>query len=349
MKILVLASELVRIGGIQNYTKAFIEEARRNGASVSVCELFSTSLFGKFSFGVRYLISMIFHRPDVVFCTHAGFSPLCLFTKKTLGVQYSVSIYGIEVEHPSFFEKKGLASADRVVYLFENTRAVAERNVPETRGKFLLLPNSIDIGKYPLEEKNPAFEKRLHTKGKKVIYTLCRLSASERDNKGYEKVLRALPLIIKEIPDVRYILAGGGDDAEHVRDVVKELGIEGYVELPGRVADEDMGNFYSLADVFVFPSKREGFPAIVLLEALACGRPVVGGNQPGSEEFDGVFGLIVDPDDGEALARAVIKLLQKEVPDELTDPATLRSKVDERYGLRAYSTRVAAYIAMFMR
>jgi len=349
MKILVIASDLGKIGGIQNYTKAFIEEARRTGASVSVCELFSISLLGKLFFAVRYFASVVFHRPHVVFCTHVGFSPLCLVTKTILGISYSVSVYGIEVEHPLSFQKKGLASASRIVYLFQNTKEIVERNVPETKDKFILLPNSIDIGKYQLGAKDATLEKKLHTKGKKVIYTLCRLSASERDNKGYEKVLRALPVVVSEVPDARYVLAGGGDDIEYVRSVIDELRMQEYVELPGRIPDEEMVEFYGLADAFVFPSKREGFPAIVLLEALACGKPVIGGNQPGSDEFEGFLGLIVDPDDGRALAEAIIKILEKDIPPDVCNPEKLRARVDERYGLKAYAKRVEDYINIFRK
>ncbi len=285
----------------------------------------------------------------MVACAHIAFSPLCLLSFFFFHVPYTVAAYGIEVERPSFWERKALLHAHRIVYLFESTRDIIEKKVSLPPERFFSLPNSVDVDRFPRKGRDAQLAEKLHLNGKKVLLTICRLSKSERDNKGYEKVLRALPFVVREVPETKYILAGSGDDEAYVKGVVKELGLGENVALAGRVRDEEMVDLYNLADVFVFPSKREGFPAIVLLEALACGTPVVGGNQPGSEGFENTFGLIVDPDDRVALARAIIELLKKEAPPEVCDPEALRKKVDERYGMGAYRKRVAAYLEMFKK
>lgn len=349
MKILFLTNDLATVGGIQAYNKNFIAALREMGEEVATCELRSTSLMGKLSFVVRYFFEVISFCPRVVACVHIAFSPLCLLSSFFFRVPYTVAAYGIEIEHPSFWERKALLHAHRIVYLFESTKKTVEKKVPLLPERFFLLPNSIDVDRFPRKGRDAQLAGKLHLDGKKVLLTICRLSKSERDNKGYEKVLRALPLVVREVPETMYILAGSGDDEAYVKEIVKEVRMGEHVVLAGRLEDEQMADFYNLADVFVFPSKREGFPAIVLLEALACGKPIVGGDQPGSEAFQNVFGLIVDPDDRAALAGAMVKLLKREVPAEICDPETLRKKIDEKYGMGVYRRRIEAYLELFKK
>jgi phosphatidyl-myo-inositol dimannoside synthase len=82
------------------------------------------------------------------------------------------------------------------------------------------------------------------------------------------------------------------------------------VLMPGFVADEEVTDHYLLADVFVMPSKGEGF-GIVYLEAMACGLPVIAGNKDGSTEAlqFGELGTLIDPDDADELAAALVKAL----------------------------------------
>ncbi len=94
-------------------------------------------------------------------------------------------------------------------------------------------------------------------------------------------------------------------------ELIKSLTIEEDIIFTGYVPDEDMPAIYSAASVFVMPSLYEGF-GLPPLEAMACGTPVVASNRASLPEAVGDAGLIVDPDDTDALAQAIMNLMTNE-------------------------------------
>jgi glycosyltransferase involved in cell wall biosynthesis len=91
-------------------------------------------------------------------------------------------------------------------------------------------------------------------------------------------------------------------------ELVQRLGLENDVVFPGFVEDEDLPAVYNLADVFIFPSLYEGF-GLPVLEAMACGTPVVTSNLSALPEVVGTSGVLVDPRDPEEIALGVHRLL----------------------------------------
>jgi glycosyltransferase involved in cell wall biosynthesis len=116
---------------------------------------------------------------------------------------------------------------------------------------------------------------------------------------------------------------------------LRELGLEGQVIFTGYVPDEDLPAIYSAADLFVFPSLYEGF-GLPVLEAMACGAPVVCSNTSSLPEVAGDAALLVDPTDARALTGAMEQVLTNE---RLW--ATLRAKGMER--ARGFTWEKAAY------
>lgn len=129
--------------------------------------------------------------------------------------------------------------------------------------------------------------------------------------KGYDQMLHALVKVRLCVPDVHFILAGKGDDIPRIKALVAKLNLQDCVTIAGFVPDEELCAHYNLCDVFALPSKGEGF-GIVYLEALACGKPVLAGNQDGSIDplAEGKLGCLVDPDNVEEIAYNLIKILQ---------------------------------------
>jgi phosphatidylinositol alpha-1,6-mannosyltransferase len=141
------------------------------------------------------------------------------------------------------------------------------------------------------------------------------------ERKGQDKVIEALPLIKREIPDIRYVICGRGNDEARLRRIAAEKGVAGEVVFAGFVPNEERGAFYDACDVYVMPSREipekgdiEGF-GMTYLEANSFGKPVIGGMSGGVSEavIDGVTGLLVDPCDVEAIAGACIRLLRDPV------------------------------------
>jgi glycosyltransferase involved in cell wall biosynthesis len=173
--------------------------------------------------------------------------------------------------------------------------------------------------------------------GQPVLLTISRLNARE-GYKGYDKVLACLPELLADYPNLQYILAGKSDEKEHRRltNIIRELGLESCVHLPGFLPDAELSDHYLLADVFVMPSKKEGF-GLVFIEALAHGVPVVAGNADGSAEAlqNGRLGLLIDPDDPAAIAGAIRQTLQHP-----GDPAARQKAVAAAFNYPDYKTRL---------
>ncbi|MEB3188956.1 MAG: glycosyltransferase, partial [Snowella sp.] len=166
----------------------------------------------------------------------------------------------------------------------------------------------------------------------------------------YDRVLQALPKIRSVIPNVHYLLVGKGDDRPRIEQMIQELQLENHVTLAGFVPDEELCDHYNLCDVFAMPSKREGF-GIVYLEAMACGKPCLGGNQDGAlDALDhGALGVLVNPDDIDEIADALIQILQKKYPNPLLyQPEQLRQAVIDRFGFEIFQQRLHEYLDDFM-
>src|SRR5207302_10961882 len=131
-----------------------------------------------------------------------------------------------------------------------------------------------------------------------------------------DTVIQALPAILAHTPDVRYAVAGTGPDRERLEKRAQQLRLGDRVRFLGGVGDQDLPAFYNLASVYVGASRRaerlgvEGF-GISLVEASACGLPVVAGNSGGIPDAvrDGETGFLVPPEDPAAFADAICRLL----------------------------------------
>lgn len=100
--------------------------------------------------------------------------------------------------------------------------------------------------------------------------------------KNHETALRAIAKLIREFPDIHYVICGHGQLHDYLLQLVKYLGLEDHVSFPGY--RQDILEIYPCADIFVFPSFQEGLP-MALLEAMANGLPVVCSNIRGSRDL----------------------------------------------------------------
>lgn len=340
MKILFLTSNLDLTGGIQEYNRNLLKALDELNHEVRVVELKKSNLFNKVLFLLRSLWAALFGGSDVIFCTHVNFSPLCIFIKWFLGVKYVVFTHGIEVwSLESLFKEKGLLAADLVTTVSEYSKKRLKQSVPDLDNVYLL-PNMINGKRFKMADKPKNLIEKHSLESKKVILTVARLSETEEE-KGYDKVVKALPEIKKEVPNVKYLLVGGGGGRDRIKDLAHKLGVSDGLIMPGFVPDDELVDYYSLADVFVMPSKKEGF-GIVFLEALACGIPVVAGNRDGSVDAlqDGKVGILVNPDDVDTIADALIGVLQSKVNDKFLNSEYLRRKTLEKYGFDKFKKKV---------
>jgi glycosyltransferase involved in cell wall biosynthesis len=144
---------------------------------------------------------------------------------------------------------------------------------------------------------------RLEDRGP-VLINLARLSIAQKDQLT---LLRALPIVQEEFPQASLLLVGEGKDRPSIEREIERLGLGGGVTLLG--SRQDIGALLAVSDVFVFPSRYEGF-GIALAEAMAAGKPVVASRVPPLTELvdEGGSGYLVKPGDPEAFASAIVKL-----------------------------------------
>lgn len=159
-------------------------------------------------------------------------------------------------------------------------------------------------------------KKQFGVSGRHVLYTVGRLD----ERKGHEMVIKSMPLIIEQIPDVVYLIGGQGPYLQKLKDLVDELNLSNYVNFCGFIEPESIVAFHNAGDVFVMPNRilpdgdSEGF-GIVFIEAAAAGNPVIGGKAGGAIEavVDGVTGYLVDPHNKNDFVEKTVFLLKSKL------------------------------------
>jgi phosphatidyl-myo-inositol dimannoside synthase len=147
----------------------------------------------------------------------------------------------------------------------------------------------------------------------RVVLTVGRWRADER-YKGMDTLITALPRLLPRWPELQLAAVGEGNDREWLEDLAEESGVRRHVHFLSGLSYAELAACYARCEIFALPSRGEGF-GLVYLEAMACGKPVIGGAHGGAPEVieDGKTGYLVPHGDAVQLATAIETLL--------TDPA----------------------------
>ncbi|HST05140.1 MAG TPA: glycosyltransferase [Chloroflexia bacterium] len=178
-----------------------------------------------------------------------------------------------------------------------------------------LVPYGVDPGQFThIEGAGPVLKRELGLPlDSLVVFAVGRMVYK----KGFEYLIRAIPAILREHPNAKVVIAGGGDLKPRLESLVKQLGVEKSVIMPGWVQRDRMPLFFSGCDLFVLPSvvdqqgNVDGLPN-TLLEAMASARPVVATNVAGIPLAvkDGENGLLVPEKQPGELSAAINLLLR---------------------------------------
>jgi glycosyltransferase involved in cell wall biosynthesis len=169
--------------------------------------------------------------------------------------------------------------------------------------------------------------------------------ASLSRHKGHACFLRMARRIVDAMPDVRFSIVGGvtaekRDYADEVTALVSALKLNSHVKMWGYVDDPTARDIMAASDLFVLPTKEEGF-GLVVAEAQACGVPVLTSNVPPLAEIleDGVTGYCLDSDDDKAFASIALRLLRDPAVRARMSAAG-RTFVLDRFDVRPYADRL---------
>ena len=262
----------------------------------------------------RYVLSVVAAAPRTrsVYIGHPHLAPLGLIlTLLRPGIRYWVAVYGIDAwERLPLLRRAGLRLAHGVTALSQYTA----RKTVDTQGvdseRVVVLPPALDPEFLGLNRAPDPAE--LRSPMGKMVLSVARLSASDRE-KGVDTVIRALPRVLRLFPDTSYLVVGNGNDRHRLERLANDTGVSDHVLVRGEVGEAELSRYYAMCDIFVMPSRKEGF-GLVFLEAMAFAKPVIGGNHGGTPEVivDGETGFLVRHGDAAALADHVIHLLGDE-------------------------------------
>lgn len=155
---------------------------------------------------------------------------------------------------------------------------------------------------------------KLKLKNKKIVLSVGRLV----ERKGFDMVIKALPTLLKTVPDAHYVIVGGGGFEPQLKKLVHDLGLTKHVTLVGPVPHNEVSNYIAICDVFVMVTREikekgdiESF-GIVYLEANYLGKPVIAGSAGGVKDVvvDKETGLIINPHDLSKISEGIASLLQ---------------------------------------
>lgn len=147
-----------------------------------------------------------------------------------------------------------------------------------------------------------------------ILLTVSRLVP----RKGHDSVLRSLPHLIREYPNLLYLIVGQGGHQETLQALVEENNLSDHVRFIGEITDSELPVIYQAADLFVMPNRDingdvEGF-GIVFIEASASGIPVIGGASGGTRDAiaEGISGFLVSPINTNEITDCVLRLLSNQ-------------------------------------
>jgi len=212
--------------------------------------------------------------------------------------------------HVRIMESDGLL--DRFLAAFSsrivvNSNAVKERfHWLGDRNKLEVIYNGIDLARFRSSSKDGKFEKEFgFVPGTRVVATVGRLDWY----KAHQYFIHAAVIVKTKFPDIRFLIVGEGEQKTHLKNLADELGLGGDVVFAGQRTD--IQKILNGIELFVLSSVSEGFGRVIV-EAMACGKPVVAARAGGIVEIveDGITGILVPPRDPETMARAITELLE---------------------------------------
>jgi phosphatidylinositol alpha-1,6-mannosyltransferase len=256
--------------------------------------------------------------PDVIHCGKCLPEGLLAWAMKQVhGIPYVCYAHGEELTlavssvELRWLTRRVVDGARRIIANSRHTQMLLQRDWRVPGRRITVMHPGVDTNQWVPAPPDPRVRDQLGWAGRRVVLTVGAL----QKRKGQDMMIRALPAIRKSCPDVLYAIAGEGWERPYLDGLVAELGVGDLVQFVGTPPDDQLIGCFQQCDVFALPNRQidwdlEGF-GIVLLEAQACGKPVIAGASGGTSETMrvGHTGQVVPCDEPGPLADAVVALL----------------------------------------
>ncbi|MBL4869953.1 MAG: glycosyltransferase family 4 protein [Robiginitomaculum sp.] len=291
---------------------------------------------------LRHVMAHSFKKYDLVICTHMYLLPFAKLKSFFTREPAACILYGLEAWKPTrrFMVDNLVKKCTPIISIsdFTNSKFMEWSNVGAKQT--VILPNAYHKSEFTAKQSTDYLVDRYDLKGRKIILSFGRLDTRERQ-KGFDEVINLMPSLLKKQPNLVYLIAGGGDDRPRLEALASSLDLTSAVKFCGRITENEKADHYRLADVFSLVGRQEGF-GFVLIEALACGTPVVASVLDGSQDaiLGGELGELANPDDPKSLEDALFRALKKPkgVPEKL-----------EYFSFENFQSRLEAIIIPFSK
>jgi N-acetyl-alpha-D-glucosaminyl L-malate synthase BshA len=295
---------------VTSYSKGLPKHYNENGFSVNRIYYPKIRYLGMAIFWIRCLLIIRRINPDIVHCqtTHMGM-PGFIY-KKIYKKPYVVWCQGFDVYFPWRFKKiisrMIFGDADAVIGLTEDMKKEMQKNCNKD---VFIIPEGISLKKFEGFSKT-FFRKKFGIKGSEKVIIFV---GSLKPVKGVKYLVDAFKIVIKKNPRAKLFLIGDGPEKQDLKNIIKKNSLEKKVNFIGKIANQKVSEYLTVADIFVLPSLSEGF-GIVNLEAMACGLPIIATRVGGVPEIvkDGENGFLVEPKNAEQIAEKILYLLSND-------------------------------------
>jgi phosphatidylinositol alpha-1,6-mannosyltransferase len=257
--------------------------------------------------------------------------------------RFAVFVHGVELGTAAAGARaRALRGAHRLLANSEFTAAALRAALPSHADRVRVVPLCLDPERVRTWE---AAEGGSAPAREPAALLVGRMWAEER-GKGHDALIQAWPEVRRRVPEAQLWLVGEGDDAQRLRGLARERGVEHAVRFLGRVSDAELGSLYRRASVFAMPSRQEGF-GLVYAEAMWHGLPCIGSTEDAAGQViaDGETGRLVPYADAAATADALAALL--------ADPGRARAmgeagrkRARERFGYQRFRADLLAALEL---
>jgi phosphatidylinositol alpha-1,6-mannosyltransferase len=276
------------------------------------------SVAQKLALVARLAADTLRRRPRLVISAHVNLAALAVALARSVRARSVLDVYGLEVWSGLRRDASwGLRAADLVIADCHFTASfLREARLREARAPVEVLWDCVDTERFRPALPRPEVLRRygIPDPGQHVnVLTLGRM-VRDAAHKGYDRLLAAFSRAAPSVPSLRLVYAGKGELADELRRRAASSGVADRVVFTGAVHEDDLPDVYRSCHVFSLVSDRghlrgEGIP-LAPLEAAACARPILVGDQDGSREaaVDGLTGYVLDPFDAAAHADRLVRL-----------------------------------------